>query len=145
MTTFHKRVMPWVLLLVLVAGVLVTLAATRRNPVLLPVTLVPILIGAIVFFVMRKLVFDLVDQVWDAGHDLIVKNDGQTERIAFANIMNVSYTVVVNPPRVTLHLRLPCRFGHEVSFIPLLRFTPFSRHPLIDDLIQRIDQARRAS
>jgi hypothetical protein len=143
MTTFNKRVMPLVLLLVLVAGVFVTLAATRRNPVLLPLALLPVLIGAIVFFVMRKLVFDLVDEVWDTGHDLIVKNDGQTERIAFANIMNLSYTVLVNPPRVTLHLRLPCRFGHEVSFIPPLRFIPFARSPLIEDLILRIDQARR--
>ena len=32
------------------------------------------------FFIMKKLVFDLVDEVWDDGDTLLVKNRGQEER-----------------------------------------------------------------
>ena len=57
------------------------------------------------YFIMKKLVFDLVDEVWDDGDALVVKNRGQEERIALADIKNVSYSPFVNPPRVTLSLR----------------------------------------
>jgi hypothetical protein len=40
---------------------------------------------------MKKLIFDLVDEVWDDGRALIVKNDDREERIPFADIKNVNY------------------------------------------------------
>jgi hypothetical protein len=56
----------------------------------------------------------------------------------------VSYTQLVNPPRITLTLRQPGRFGREVSFSPPRRFfSPFVRNPLIDELIERVEAARR--
>lgn len=144
MTAFNKRVVPVILYGAMALGFVVLLSASRHDPRLLPLVFLPVLTTVIFHFVRKFLLADLVDEVWDAGQDLIVKNDGQTERIAFANIMNVSYTVLVNPPRVTLQLRLPTRFGHRISFMPVVRFLPFASHPAIDELIQRIDKARRA-
>ena len=44
------------------------------------------------YFVMKKLVFDLVDEVWDDGEALLIKNRGQEERVALRDIKNVSYS-----------------------------------------------------
>ena len=58
------------------------------------------------------------------------------------DIMNVSYTTFMNPPRVTLSLRNPSIFGSKVAFSPPARFLPFATSPIIDELIERVDAAR---
>ncbi|GAC1456929.1 MAG: hypothetical protein PVS2B3_05600 [Steroidobacteraceae bacterium] len=53
----------------------------------------------------------------------------------------------VNPERVTLTVRNPGRFGKEVTFCPLraagLLKPLLGRNPLVSDLIERVDAARR--
>jgi hypothetical protein len=49
---------------------------------------------------------------------------GREETIPFSNIMNVNATTQVNPPRITINL--------------------FARDELADDLIVRVDKARRS-
>ena len=95
------------------------------------------------YFVARKLLFNLVDEVWDEGKTLLIKNSGQEEHVALRDIKNVSYSTVVNPPRVTLSVRQPTIFGDQIAFIPPVYFVPFSKSPIIDELIERIDQARQ--
>ncbi len=95
------------------------------------------------YFLMRKLVFDLMDEVWDADDALIVRNGKQEDRIALSEIKNVSYAIVMNPPRVTLSLRHQSIFGNELSFCAPVRFLPFSKSPIITELIERIDAQRR--
>jgi len=92
---------------------------------------------------MKRLIFDLVDEVLDAGDALIVRNRGQEDRIALSDITNVNYTPLVSPPRVTLSLRRASVFGAEVTFCAPTRFVPFSSSPVINELIQRIDAARQ--
>ena len=106
--------------------------------------LVPIAMMIVGYLFMRKLVFDLVDEVLDAGDALVVKNGGREDRIALSSVMNVSYTPFLNPPRVTLLLRAPSLFGNKVSFCAPLRFIPFASSPIVDELIQRIDARRRS-
>ena len=96
------------------------------------------------YSIMRKLVFDLVDEVWDDGDALIVKNGVQPQRIALSEIKNVSYSPYMNPPRVTLSSRHPTVFGDKITFGAPVRVIPFSTSPIIDDLIERTDAARRA-
>jgi hypothetical protein len=51
-----------------------------------------------------------------------------------------------NPQRVTLTLRDPGHFGREVSFSPVQTFFgPLLRtsNPIVSDLIERVDVARR--
>jgi len=50
----------------------------------------------------------------------------------------------MSPPRVTLSLRKASLFGKQVSFCAPIRFMPFASSPIIDDLIARVDAARRA-
>jgi hypothetical protein len=142
MTFVSKRVFPvaWFGFL----GVFVVTSVTAR-PGHGPQTaflIVPVAMAVFGFFLMKKLVFDLVDEVWDDGAELVVKNRGQIDRIPLSNIVNVSYTILTNPPRVTLTLRSPGLLGREITFSPPARLLPFSRSPIVDQLIERVDAAR---
>lgn len=104
----------------------------------------PMAMAVLGFFFMRRLVWDLADEVYDCGDSLLVKNRGEEERIFLSNIMNVSASTQMNPPRITLRLVSPSRFGKEVSFCPITKFTlnPFAKDQVSEDLILRVDQAR---
>lgn len=110
-----------------------------------PALLVPLVMMVFGFFLMKKLVWDLADEVEDHGDWLLVRKGGEEDRIPLSNIMNVNSVMHMNPPRVTLRLVRPGRFGNEVSFSPVrpFSFKFFPNNPLIDDLIVRVDKARR--
>ena len=146
-TFFQKRVLPVLLLGVLAVGALAPFVATRGspNPPPWPVFLMPVVVGVIIFVVLRRLVFDLADEVVDEGDALRVRFGDEEERIPLTEIINVSYAGLTNPPRVTLTLRAAGRFGREVTFSPQQSFLSplFRPNPLVNDLIERVDAARR--
>lgn len=144
-TFFAKRVFPIIWFGFLALFFLGPLAARKSTPSLpVAVFLVPAFMAVFGYFLMKKLVFDLADEVLDAGDALVVRFGSEQERIPLSEIINVSYTYMVNPNRVTLTLRTPGQFGKEVSFSPPARFVPFAKNPMISDLIERVDAARRA-
>jgi hypothetical protein len=126
-TFFYKRVFPvvWVGFLAVFAGIGVV---KGQGPFAVIVPLVMIGFG---YFLMQKLVFDLVDEVWDDGDALVVKNRGQEQRVGLADIKNVNYSPFVSPPRVTLSLRRPTVFGEEITFCAPVRLVPFSQSPVM--------------
>jgi hypothetical protein len=148
-TFFYKRIFP--LFWFGFAGIffVVLLVASRTNggpPLFLLV--VPVFLLVLGYFIMKTFIWDLADQVFDAADALIVRFGNEEDRISLSNIMNVSYAYMVSPPRVTLTLRVPGRFGSEISFTPpssLHVFWPLKKNPLIAELIQRVDAARPAS
>jgi len=146
MTFAYKWLFPilWfgILLVVLVFGGLVVMRGGHFQAESM-FFIVPIAMLGFGYWLMRKLVFDLVDEVLDTGDALIVRNRGREERVALANITNVSYSPFINPPRVTLSLRQPSLFGTKVTFCAPVRFMPFTTSPVVDELIERIDAARR--
>lgn len=83
------------------------------------------------------------DEVYDECSSLIFKNNGKTVRVNLTDIKNVSYTVLINPPRVTISLHLPTEFGDELSFTPPASLIPFKKNKDIIELIDRIDMTRR--
>jgi len=143
MTRFHKKVFPvfWFgCLAIFVAGG--TLAGgLRTEPMFL---LVPGVMAVFGFFLMKKLVWDLVDVVFDYGDYLLVRNRDAEERIMLSDIMNVSSSTFMNPPRVTLKLVRPSKFGREIAFSPAMKFTlnPFAKNEIAEDLIDRAYRAR---
>jgi hypothetical protein len=145
LTFFYKRVFPivWFGFLFVFMGVALFANPRAGSPPLLPFLLVPAGMIVLGFFLMKRLIFDLVDEVWEDGDSLIVKNRGEEQRIALSDIKNVNYQTLTSPPRVTLSLRQPMASGDRVTFCAPVRFMPFSTSPLIDDLIERIDAARR--
>jgi len=145
-TVFYKRVFPvlWFVFLLVFMFISLFVAPHAGFGASLPFLLVPAAMMIFGFYLMKKLVFDLVDEVWEDGETLLIKNAGQEQRIAFTDIKNVSYASMTSPPRVTLSLRQPSVFGDQVVFCAPLRLLPLASSPVIDDLINRIDVARRA-
>jgi hypothetical protein len=145
MTFFYKRVFPaiWFGFLILFIAVPLVSSTSRNTTPPLPFFIMPAIMIVVGYFIMKKLVFDLVDEVWDDGDSLLIKNRGEEQRVAFSDIKNVSYSPFINPPRVTLSLRRPTVFGDEITFNAPTRLVPFSTSPLIKDLIDRIDLVRR--
>jgi len=138
-TFFYKRVFPIIWFGFL--GVFVGIGIVKGQGAV--VVFVPIAMIGFGYFLMKKLVFDLVDEVWDDGDALVVKNGGQEQRVALSDIKNVNYSPFVNPPLVTLSLRRPTVFGEQITFCAPVRLVPFSSSPVIADLIDRVDRARR--
>jgi hypothetical protein len=140
MTFFYKRIFPIVMLGFLLLFIATPLASGKFPP--FPFILFPLIMVAIGYFVMDRLIWDMVDEVWEAGDALIVRNKRHEDRIPLASIMNVNYSPFINPPRVTLKLRTPSVFGDTVTFCAPVRLMPFSDNPMVDELIRRIDAAR---
>jgi hypothetical protein len=113
---------------------------------MLPFLIIPVAMVVFGFFMMRVLVWDLVDEVYDCGDSLIVRNNGQEESVALSNVMNVSASVMTNPPRITLRLVQPGAFGQKIAFSPArgMFSNPFRQDPIAEDLIVRVDKARSA-
>jgi hypothetical protein len=142
-TFFFKRVLPIFWFGFLGLFVLTPIFVNRSNNKLpWPLFIVPVMMVIFGYVLLKKIVFDLADEVTDGGDFLVVRFGKIQERIALANIINVSYSVMMNPPRVTLTLRQPCCFGKEVSFSPPVSWIPFSKSPIVAELIERIDAIR---
>jgi hypothetical protein len=143
-TVFYKRIFPLLWFGFIAVFVITALWASRRtHGVAVPFLVMPVLMAVIGYVLFRRLIFDLVDEVWDDGDALIVRNAGTEERVALKNIINVGFSTMINPERVTLTLREPSHFGKEITFSPPRRFLAFfSRSPIINELLERVDQAR---
>jgi hypothetical protein len=145
-TVFHKRLFPlfWFGMLAFVVFL-----GLRRAPagggawLLVAGAVFMAVLGALI---MKKLVWDLADEVHDLGDYLLIRKGNEEERVPLSNIMNVSASTHINPPRVTLRLVRPGKFGPEITFTPRTcwRFMPFGKNPIVEDLIVRVDRARRA-
>jgi hypothetical protein len=145
-TYFTKRVFPFLwfgfLAVFSVIAVIAMLNGVEdASPAFL---LIPAAMAVFGFFLMKALVWNLADEVYDGGDFLLVRWGGREERVSLSNVVNVNASVAVNPPRITLRLAKPGKFGEEISFSPVSRFqlNPFGKNPVAEDLILRIDCAR---
>ena len=145
MTFFYKRVFPVIWFGFLAVFFLVALAkGSAADPISnLPSLIIPVVMAIIGYQIMKKMAFHLVDQVFDLGDALLVRNGGQEERIALADIKNVNFFPYMSPPQVTLSLRRASLFGDTIVFCAPARLMPLSPSPTIEKLIDRIDAARR--
>ena len=143
-TIFYKRVFPAIWFGFIALFLLTSLFAKHKQESDSVVLLVfSVFMAAIGYLVMKNLVWDLMDEAYDEGSSLLFKNHGKSVRVNLTEIKNVSYTVLVNPPRVTISLRQKTEFGDELSFSPPGILIPFKKNQDIVALIDRIDMARR--
>jgi hypothetical protein len=141
-TRFMKNIFP-----VLWFGILaLVIAGAIFGKAPLPVLLGPLFMAALGFVLMKGMIWDLADEVYDCGDSLLVENGGQQDRVPLSNIMNVSATTLTNPPRITLRLIVPGAFGDEIVFSPVkrIRLNPFAKNEIAEDLILRVHRARSA-
>lgn len=110
--------------------------------------LTPLFMAGVGFFTFRRLIFDLMDEVWLDGDWLVIGNRHDKCRVALADVMNVNATTATNPRRITLMTRTATRFGSSISFMPASPrgfLSAFKPDPIALDLIRRVDAARLAA
>ena len=142
-TRFNKNTFP-ILWHGFVAFFLVTAILSGAVAQDLRFLVIPILMALFGFFIMKKLKLDLVDEVYDCGDTLLIKNRGEEALVPLSNIMNVSESTYMNPSRITLRLIKPGAFGSEIAFSPVtgFRLNPFAKNQVAEDLILRVHQAK---
>jgi hypothetical protein len=142
-TFLIKKVLPAIwFAIVCFGGIVTALSGVVANQ---PMVLVgPVLMLVLGFFLFRKLIWDMADEVRDGGDYLLVRRGDVEERVPLSNVMNVSLSQFTNPRRLTLRLRSAGKFGDEVVFIPAssFRFSPLARNPVAEDLMRRVDSLR---
>lgn len=143
---FQKKVFPlmWFGVMGLFLVVAITALLSGERDAVWPMFLImPIAVAAAGYFMMRKMIWPLMDEVYDADEYLVVTRGAEEERIPLSEIINISA-----PPGqatyVTLRLRNAGRFGHEISFLAESSFTfnPFAKNRVVEELITRVDRAR---
>ncbi|BFI96724.1 MAG: hypothetical protein RSP_22340 [Rhodanobacter sp.] len=142
-TFFYKVVFPAFWFGFLTLFVAVTFTHASKQPIFI---IQPLVMMAFGYFLFRKLVWVLADEVRDGGSFLLVRKGSVEVRVPLANMMNVSMGQFRSPKNVTLRLRVPCELGDEIAFIPkrpTFQFNPFARNPIAEDLMRRVDDARR--
>ena len=142
-TFFHKRVFPFIwfgfLGVFLCVGLFTN--ASQNGPGII-FLVVPMGMAVFGYFIMKKLVWDLIDEVYDEGTSLLFRNGDKEVRVSLKDIKNVSYSTMTNPPRVTVSIRHKTVFGDELTFSPPVSWVPFKKNADIERLIDRIDDAR---
>jgi len=104
----------------------------------------PLLLGVAGYYWMRRTVWSLMDEVFDGGDFLVVKKGGVEDQIPLENIADVSEAMYSRPPRVTLSLVTPGKFGSKIAFSPKNPFflLQSSSSPVVKDLTIRTERAR---
>ena len=135
-----KRLLPFFIIGILLLMPLIALIEGRFS---ILVIVIPALIIAFTLFIMRKLVWELADEVYDAGEFLLVRRGGDEQKIYFSDIVNINYQGFTSPSRISVLCRTPGAFGNEVVFSGPLSFNPLNTPKLVQDLVERADRTRR--
>jgi hypothetical protein len=138
-TFFNKKIFPVIWFGFLALFVLFSLLSAGDKPFNPMIIIVPVILAAFGYFVMKKLVFDLMDEVYDDGESLLFKNSGKEVRVYLKDIKSATYHIRKNPSRVTLSIRYKTPFGDELSFLPRTSLIPFMNNREIEELIERIE------
>jgi hypothetical protein len=147
-TFLFKRIFPILSLAIpLIFCPYIGLIVASRPPNAFPIVsclVLPLLLAAFGYWGMKKSVFNVADEVLDAGNALVVRRGGQEERIAFSDIKNVSYKPQTRswPANVTLSMERPTAFGDSISFLAPTDSTACGGHTIVADLTGRADAAR---
>jgi hypothetical protein len=107
--------------------------------------IMPPIMAVFGFWIMSKTIWMLADEVLDCQDHLLVRRGREQCVVRIGEVMNVGASAYMNPPTITLRLAVPCTFGDEIVFSPKRRFSldPFARNPIAEDLMVRVDAARR--
>lgn len=151
LTFVFKRVVPW-LWFIIVASFIVE--AVRIGIVQQDVNTAALIVGFAAFMalfgglIILWFMRDFVDEVWDCGDGLLIRNKGREERISFEDCDALENHWPAGIPRVTLWLRRDSTFGTEIAFLAPMRlweliWGTWWQSPLIADLRQKIELAKQ--
>ncbi len=140
-TFFYKKTLPgycFGFLLIFTA-----ISVTTGNPSYF--ILIPIFLSVLLFFILRILVWDLVDEVFDCGDSLLFREKGVEQLVPLSEVVNIDVMAFSSPERVTVRTRTEGELGRtNLTFAAPMRLNVLSENSMVNDLIRRVDEARSA-
>ncbi len=141
--SFSLKILPWLYFgFLAVFGAVALVGSAGKEDRFFVLIAFAMAIGG--YYVLRVSLRDLADEVHDCGDFLLVRKNGDEDRVPLANIINVNFAMNIRPARITLTLATPGKFGASISFAlpPKLYLSPFPRSDVAEDLIARAHAAR---
>ena len=101
-------------------------------------------IAALGLLLMKLFIWSLADEVYDCGDSLLVRRGGIEESVALGNVEDVTLARFSRPPRITLRLTTPGKFGKAIVFTPPTSpgLEIFGRNPIAESLKAKVQRAR---
>jgi hypothetical protein len=146
-TLFYKRALPmlWMAFMLVVTVSIARDIVRGRSTVSFSDLLPFWAIGVLGYVINWLFAFGLADEVLDAGDHLVIRIGATSARVALTDIESVSEFPFSRPRRITLRLGPPGPLGRVIAFLPFDGFlsTGFWRSRVADDLMERVERARR--
>ena len=89
------------------------------------------------YMLMQEFTFPLVDAVGIDGDDLVVRNRGEEDRFPISHVVDVDDHFLTRQEYIEFLVNPRTRFGLTIRFLPSVRWWPFRRHPVAQELIDR--------
>ena len=142
-TFYYKKFFPaiWFGFLAFVPVVPLIFEGEVKSPFLL--VMMPLVMAVAGFLMFKKLCWDLADEVFDDGDALVFRKGRKEQIVNLSDIINISHSQMGSPDRVTIHSRQEGAIGNELTFALPMKLNPFSKNPIVRELIERVDNARR--
>ena len=102
----------------------------------------PLFMAAFGFVLFKKMVWDLADAVYDYQDYLLFRKGNIEQKVFLKDIVNINFTHMSAPERVVVQVRNEGPIGKELAFSLPHRFKFFSKSPLVQELILRVDRAK---
>ena len=106
----------------------------------------PCVMAGIFYAFWKTHLSDLMDEVYDEGDFLLLKKNGEEDRVPIADIVSVDFSTNYDgsSPRITLTVRQPGKFGQMIAFAPPpeIHFSQPSNNAVADNLAARVQAAR---
>jgi|GEM_PF-2512855 len=147
LTRFYKHIVPklWLCLAAMFAinSVMDAVAGNLPAGAVAVAVLIIFGIAALSCFVLRLLNARVADEVWDCGHDLLIRIGATEETIPVRAIDDVKFQRFISPHRATLILSEESVFGTEIVFLPATGGIPYRTPPAIKELQSHVRRARQ--
>lgn len=100
----------------------------------------PIVLAVFGLFIMKKLIWELADEVFDGGDFLLFRKGDLEQRVQLQDITNIEHAALSSPPRVTIYCRTPGALGTKLAFTLSPALNPFAKPKIFRELSERIDR-----
>ncbi|QDU09404.1 GNAT family N-acetyltransferase [Gimesia aquarii] len=140
-TFFHKKLSPIIFLCALFYVMTMLVFGVRGNPIF-AIYFTPIIIIAL-WSILKSKELKVLDEVYDDGDSLLLRNSGKEIRVNLGDIKHISYgTKRSRRPTVIMNFRQDNELGTEVRFWPAGEdILSWEENNDIEELIGRIYQA----
>lgn len=105
--------------------------------------LIPVGMGVFGLILFRAYVWDMVDEVYDAGDRLVFRKSGIEQVVPLEAIVSIDSVSMQSFERVTVQTQIPGPMGMDLIFGVPAPLNPFSKSPVVKDLIARVDRTKR--